>query len=67
MDRAEVRYRKAMIEPRTKGHCRYCAHHVDDRHVGEWCADCEAAGRSCGAALKLKTRAEERAAARTVR
>lgn len=67
MDRAETRYRKAMIEPRTGGGCRYCGHHVDDRHVGSWCADCENLGKSCGAALKLALRADERAAARAVR
>lgn len=67
MDPATNRYRKAMIAPRTGGKCRYCHHHVDDRHVGDWCKDCELLGQSCGAALRLATRAEERAISRAVR
>jgi hypothetical protein len=74
MDQAQVRYRKAMIAPRSGGKCRYCGDDVDNRHVQTsdpkapvWCADCHAAGTVCSAATKLATRAEERATARTTR
>lgn len=74
MDKSQTRYRKAMIKPGTGGKCRYCDHHVDDRHVQHsdpqmpvWCADCDAAGQTCGAATKLAIRSQERLTARTTR
>lgn len=60
VDRAERRFRAAMIEPRSGGMCRYCGHSVDRRHVGAWCADCQGAGQQCGAADLLETRRRER-------
>jgi hypothetical protein len=74
MDRETNRYRRARIQPGTGGKCRDCGHHVDSRHSRTsdpknplWCADCEAAGTKCGGAVRLASRAKERALARAIR
>lgn len=68
MDRAtERRFRAAMTAPRTGGMCKYCAHPVVKRHVGDWCADCEETGLQCGAVQFRANKAYERATRRVTR